>query len=241
MLTKYQIGGRWLGYPQSYQWSAMADRLQSASGVLLGLFLLLHLHFESSILFGKAAFYRVAQILEGGIFTHSGHGIALITQLFSLFMLVVLMVHAATALRRFPVQLGQWRALRNHLHLINHQDSKLWFWQMLTGFMLFFLASMHLVTMITAPEIGPHLSAARVYHDHAWLLYAILLPAVVIHAMIGLYRVAVKWGITTQRAGLRKIAKILIVYLLCLGVASLVTYLFIGSDLSVPVQPYMPH
>ena len=39
--------------------------------------------------------------------------------------------------------------------------------------------------MILNPEIGPHLSAERVYHDNLVVICA-LLPAVVVHAMIGL-------------------------------------------------------
>ena len=61
-----------------------------------------------------------------------------------------------------------------------------------------------------------------------------------IHAMIGLYRVAVKWGLTTKRTGLRKIAKGLIIYLIIIGVLSLVSYLIIGSELSLPVEAYRP-
>ncbi|MCH1931493.1 fumarate reductase cytochrome b subunit [Shewanella sp. A25] len=226
-----------IGHP----WSAKADRLQSATGIMLGGFLLLHMHFESSILLGKEAFYRVVQMLEGGMFSSTGHGFPIVTKLFSVFMLLVVITHAAVALRRFPAQLGQWRALRSHLGGINHRDTHAWFWQLITGFILFFLVPVHLFTMILNPEIGPHLSAERVYHDNAWLLYALLLPAVVIHALIGLYRVAVKWGITQHRSGLRKIAKVLIVYLLCLGIASLVSYVIIGSDLGVPVTPYIPN
>lgn len=225
-----------VGHP----WSAKADRLQSATGILLGCFLLLHIHFESTILLGKETFYQVVQLLEGGMFSSTGHGFPIVTKVFSVFILLVVIVHAAVALRRFPAQLGQWRALRSHLGGINHRDTHAWFWQLITGFMLFFLVPVHLFTMILNPEIGPHLSAERVYHDNAWLLYALLLPAVVIHAMIGLYRVAVKWGITTQRSGLRKLAKVLIIYLLCLGIASLVAYMLIGSELTLPVQPYVP-
>ncbi|MFQ6371546.1 fumarate reductase cytochrome b subunit [Shewanella sp. YIC-542] len=240
MLTRYRIGERWLGYPQSHRWSAIADMLQSASGLLLGLFLLAHLHFESTILLGKAVFYQMVQILEGGWFTHDGHGSAAVTQLFSVFMLLVVMVHAATALRRFPAQKRQWQALRNHNLLINHQDSRLWFWQMITGFMMFFLVPMHLVTMITNPEIGPHLSAARVWHDNFWLVYILLLPAVVVHAMLGLYRLALKWGVSFRRNGLRLLAKILIGYLLLLGLCSLSAYVVIGLGLSLPVAPFVP-
>lgn len=220
--------------------SAKADTLQSVTGVMLGLFLLLHLHFESSILFGKAAFYQVAQFLEGGIFSETGHGFPILTQIFSGVILLIVMVHAAFALRRFPVQRDQWRALRQQMQLIPHQDTHIWFWQLVSGFLLFFLVPAHLFTMITNPDIGPHLSAERVYHHHAWMLYGILLPAVVVHGVFGLYRVALKWGFTRHRFALLTFAKVLLMYLLVLGVASLVAYLVIGHALELPVVPYQP-
>lgn len=224
-----------------HQWSAKADRLQSATGILLGVFLLLHMHFESSILLGKEAFYHIVQLLEGSVFSDTGHGFPIVTKVFSVFMLCMVMVHAAVALRRFPAQLGQWRALRSHLGEVKHKDTNAWFWQLITGFILFFLVPVHLFTMILNPEIGPHLSAERVYLDNVWLLYVLLLPAVVIHAMIGLYRVAIKWGLILNRSGLRKFIKLLIIYLLCLGSASLAAYIFIGRELSIPVQPFIPY
>ncbi|MGL4936370.1 fumarate reductase cytochrome b subunit [Shewanella sp.] len=240
MISTTRVHNRVITPALGHPWSAKADKLQSATGVLLGCFLLLHMHFESTILLGKETFYYVVQLLEGGMLSRDGHGFPVVTQVFSVLILVVVMLHAALALRRFPVQLGQWRALRSHLGGINHKDTHAWFWQLVTGFILFFLVPVHLFTMILNPEIGPHLSAERVYHDNAWLLYALLLPAVVIHAMIGLYRVAIKWGLTLQRQGLRRLVKGLIIYLLCLGSASLVAYLFIGSELSLPVQPFVP-
>jgi len=158
---------------------------------MLGSFLLLHMHFESSILLGKEAFYRVVQLLEGGMFSSTGHGFPIVTKVFSVFMLLVVIVHAAVALRRFPAQLGQWRALRSHMGSINHKDTHAWFWQLISGFILFFLVPVHLFTMILNPEIGPHLSAERVYHNHACLLYALLRPAVGVTAMSGRYGLAV--------------------------------------------------
>ena len=220
-------------------WAARADKLQSLSGVILGLFLLMHLHFESSILFGKEAFYQVAQVLEGGVFSETGHGYPLITQIFSCFMLLVVLLHAVFALRRFPTQIGQWRALRKQMHFLPHEDTKIWFWQMISGFLLFFLVPPHLFTMITNPEIGPHLSAERVYHFNAWILYVLLLPIVTIHAVFGLYRVVVKWGLIEQRFAMLKFAKVLFVYLMVLGMASLLTYILIGHSLSLPVVPYV--
>ncbi|MFK3975939.1 fumarate reductase cytochrome b subunit [Shewanella vesiculosa] len=220
-------------------WAARADKLQSLSGVLLGLFLVLHLHFESSILFGKEAFYQVAQFLEGGVFSETGHGYPLVTQIFSCFMLLVVLIHAVFALRRFPTQLGQWRSLRNQMRFLPHEDTKIWFWQMITGFLLFFLVPTHLFTMIIHPEIGPHLSAERVYHFNAWALYILLLPIVAVHGVFGLYRVVVKWGLVEQRFAMLKFAKVLLAYLMVLGVASLLTYILIGHSLALPVVPYM--
>lgn len=228
------------GGPFGQAWSARADCLQSLTGVLLGAFLLVHMHFEASILLGKETFYRVVQLLEGGMFSATGHGFPLVTQIFSVFILVIVVVHAALALRRFPVQLGQWRALRGFMANIKHKDTRAWYWQMVTGFILFFLVSAHLATMILNPEIGPHLSAERVYHGHAWILYVVLLPIVLIHGIIGLYRVFLKWGVCSNRSMLRLIAQVLFVYLLCLGLLSLVTYISIGSELTLPIQPFIP-
>ncbi len=223
-----------------HPWSAKADRLQSITGLMLGCFLMAHLHFESSILLGKETFYHVVQFLEGGMFSETGHGFPAVTKGFSILILAIVMLHAGVALRRFPVQLGQWRALRTHLGGIAHKDTHAWFWQMVTGFVLFFLVPAHLFTMILNPEIGPHMSASRVFHDNAWLLYLLLLPAVVVHAMIGLYRVAVKWGFTCKRSALRKFAKCMIIYLCIVGLASLVSYIVIGANLSYPFELYQP-
>ncbi|MGI2260277.1 fumarate reductase cytochrome b subunit [Shewanella sp. GXUN23E] len=224
-----------------HHWSAKVDRLQSATGVLMGVFLLFHLHFESSILLGKDAFYHVVHLLEGSMFSDDGKGFPIITQIISVFMLLVFVVHALTALRRFPTQLGQWRALQSSLNTINHRDTRIWYFQLLTGAALFFLVPVHLFEMIQAPAIGPNMSAERVYHDNTWLLYALLLPAVVVHAVFGLYRVAVKWGVTFQREKLRAFAHMLLIYLMVLGIASLMCYLLIGSELSLPVTPYSPN
>ena len=78
---------------------------------------------------------------------------------------------------------------------MKHEDTTLWWWQVVTGFAMFFLASIHLHVMLTRPErIGPFESADRVWSEHYWPLYLVLLFAVELHGGIGLYRLAVKWG-----------------------------------------------
>ena len=56
-----------------------------------------------------------------------------------------------------------------------------------------------------------------------WLPYAVLLVCVEFHASIGLYRMAVKWGVFSRlgRATLRAIEKLLLWFFLGLGIVIL--------------------
>ena len=57
---------------------------------------------------------------------------------------------------------------------MKHEDTTLWYWQVVTGFALFFLASVHLYIMLTRPDrIGPFESADRVWTDLMWPLYLV--------------------------------------------------------------------
>ena len=79
--------------------------------------------------------------------------------------------------------------------MLRHEDTTLWWVQAVTGFALFFLASVHLYQMLMHPgDIGPYESADRVWSGRWWPLYLVLLFAVELHGGVGLYRLAVKWG-----------------------------------------------
>jgi fumarate reductase subunit C len=119
--------------------------------------------------------------------------------------------------------------------MMRHEDTTLWFWQVFTGFALFFLASVHLYLMLTRPDrIGPFESADRVWSDYLWPLYILLLLAVELHGGIGLYRLAVKWdwfGGVDPRATRRRLKLLkwaLTVFFLVLGFATLAAYIKIG-------------
>jgi fumarate reductase subunit C len=105
----------------------------------------------------------------------------------------------------------------------------------LTGFALFFLASIHLYTMLSRPDrIGPFESADRIWSDHFWPLYLVLLFVVELHGGIGLYRLAVKWGwfggadSKAGRARLKTLKWALTGFFLVLGLATLAAYIKIG-------------
>ena len=150
-------------------------------------------------------------------------------------ILVLFVGHALLAVRKFPINYAQWRSFRTHMAHIKHEDTTLWFWQVVTGFALFFLATIHLYVMLTQPgKIGPYESADRVWSDVYWPLYLVLLFVVEIHGGIGLYRLCIKWGWfgTAERGASRRRLKVLkwalTAFFLVLGLATLAAYIKIG-------------
>lgn len=217
------------------RWPARLDVLQSATGLALGLFMWVHMLFVSSILLGKDAMWTVARLFEGHfLFGRPQYWLVslLVATVFTLFV-----VHAALALRKFPSSYRQYRTCRDHVGAMRHEDTTLWYWQVVTGFALFFMASVHLYIMMTRPDrIGPFESADRVWTDLMWPLYLVMLFAVEFHGGVGLYRVALKWGWfergdpAATRRWLRRFKWALTAFFLALGVATLLAYVRIGIE-----------
>ncbi len=216
-------------------WPARLDRLQSGSGLLLGLFMWGHMFFVSSILLGGDAMWTVARFFEGYfVFGRPIHGVV---SLIVACVFVLFIGHAALALRKFPQNYRQFRTYREHMGEMKHDDTTLWYWQVVTGFALFFMASVHLYIMLTHPDrIGPFESADRVWTDLMWPLYLVMLFAVEFHGGVGLYRVALKWGWfergdpAATRRWLRRFKWTLTAFFLALGVATLLAYVRIGIE-----------
>ncbi len=228
-------GGRPIGSSRASRIPARLDLVQSASGLALALFMWAHMAFVSSILLGKDAMWTVTKFFEGYyVFGRSYPGIVSVV-VATIIALVV--CHALLAVRKFPINYRQFATFRGHMRSMRHEDTTLWFWQVVTGFALFFLASVHLYVMLTRPErIGPFASADRVWSDHFWPLYIFLLLAVEVHAGVGLYRLAVKWGWfagedpDATRRRLKTVKWAMTVFFLVLGFATLGAYVKIGID-----------
>jgi fumarate reductase subunit C len=175
------------------RWPARLDLLQSASGLFLGLFLMAHMFFVSSILISQEAFYTVARFFEGAWLL--GKPQPMLVSGVVIVIMVVFIVHAWLAMRKFPAGYRQYRAFVAHKNRLRHGDTSLWWLQIWTGFALFFMATIHLYDMLTQPAlIGPYESADRVWSGSMWPLYLMLLFAAELHASVGLYRLAIKWG-----------------------------------------------
>ncbi len=207
---------------------ALLDLVQSVTGFLLVAFLCVHLLLDAAILIGTPAADAVAQAFEGKYLF--GGSYPWIVSLAGLGLLVLILVHAVLAMRKLPHTTREYLTLRDHLRGFRHGDTRLWWWQALTGVALFFLVAPHLYVVITRPEaIGALESAHRVWAERAWLLYAVLLPVVLLHAGAGSYRLAVKWGWpAAPRSRIRRWVWGIAGSYLALGVAALVAYAMLG-------------
>jgi fumarate reductase subunit C len=209
------------------------DVLQSLSGLFLVLFVWAHMFFESSILLGKDAMFRVTRMFEGEPLL--GKPYPQLVSAVGVVIFLLIAVHAILALRKFPANYRQYRQFHRHMGALRHPDTTGWYVQVVTGYCLFFLVSVHLYMVISQPgNIGPYASADRIWSGRFWLLYALLLIAVHVHAGIGIYRLAMKWAPPSAanakrvRARLKIALWLIVAFFLCLGTASLITYSVIG-------------
>jgi len=214
---------------------AKLDFLQSATGLFLAIFMIFHMLFVSTILISKDFMYSVTKAFEFNFIFKGGSSLPVFIAI--AIVALVFVFHAFLAMRKFPISYREVLRLKTHSDLMNHGDTKLWIIQIITGFALFFLGSVHLYIMLTNPaNIGPYASSDRVYSDMMWTLYIFLLVAVEFHGAIGLYRLSVKWGwfegsnAKESRAKLKKAKWILSGVMLSLGVATLIAYAMIGAE-----------
>ena len=216
-------------------WPARLDLLQSTSGLVLAVFMWGHLFFVASILVSEEFMWAVTRMFEG--YFLFGRAYPGIVSLIVALVALIFALHAALALRKFPASHGQYRAFQAHRRLLRHADTNLWWVQVVTGFLLFFLATPHLYQMLMHPAaIGPYASADRTWSGAWWSLYLPLLFCVELHGGIGLYRLAVKWGwfqgedAVRARARLKAVKWALTAFLLVLGLLTLAAYMKIGYE-----------
>lgn len=216
---------------------AKLDLWQSLTGLALALFMWAHLILVSSILVSKDAMFFVTRLLEGSLDPLNEAGTSVLPMIAAILVLVLFVAHAGLAMRKFPMNWKQFRTMRGHVKLMKHSDTTQWWIQAITGFVMFFLGSAHLIIMASnADKIGPYMSAERFVTWGLWPMYIVLLFCVELHGAIGLYRLAVKWGVfdgkdpRKNRKRLKKVKMGITVFFLTLGVLSFVAYVKIGME-----------
>jgi len=212
---------------------ARLDFIQSLTGLILAVFIMGHILFEASILVSHEMMYRVTIMFEGYYFfgeTYPG-----IISFLAGAIFVIFITHALLAMRKFPSTYKQYKIIREHTGRMKHEDSSLWLLQVITGFIMFFIGSVHLYIMMTQPSnIGPFASSSRVVDEYMGFLYFSLLLSVVSHAFVGLYRLALKWGFMdggdtkVSRKRFNLVMKIMIALYIVVGLSSLAKYTTIG-------------
>jgi len=212
---------------------ARLDFLQSLTGLILALFITGHIMFEASILISNEMMYRVTIMFEGYYFF--GEKYPGIISFLAAAISVIFVIHAGIAMKKIPSSYRNFRVISNHMKGMKHEDSSLWMIQVITGFMMFFMGSVHLYIMMSQPsDIGPFASSSRVVDEFMGPLYFMLLISVVSHAFIGLYRLALKWGFMegkntkVSRARFKLLMKAMIAIYIIVGLASLAKYTYIG-------------
>lgn len=212
---------------------ARLDFLQSFTGLILAIFIMGHILFEASILISNEMMYRVTIMFEGYYFF--GEKYPGIISFLAASIFIIFIVHAGIAMKKFPSSYRNYKVMKNHVSRMKHEDTSLWIIQIITGFMMFFIGSVHLYMMIAEPgDIGPYASSNRIVNEFMGPLYFMLLIAVISHAFIGLYRLALKWGFMegnntkVSRARFKLLMKILIAAYIIIGLSSLAKYTYIG-------------
>jgi fumarate reductase subunit C len=196
------------------------ELISGGSGLILALFMWGHMMFVGSILAGTHGFDWLALQLE----------IYFIAQPTVVIIFALFLVHAVLAARKIPAQLEERRkiiALGRELKSNAHEESILWIWQVRTGMIVLVLGSFHLVLLgidVFTPLFGERIGIESVttlerVQAGLWIPYAILLICVEFHASVGLYRLAVKWGVFAKlgRATLHRIERIILWLFLGLG------------------------
>lgn len=215
---------------------ARLDFLQSGTGLILGLFMWVHMLLVGSIILGKGSFNFVAKNMELAFLSDTGHGfpIAVFFAVFIIFTLFI--IHALLGVRKFPISWKQHRILRDQMQMMNHTDTNLWYIQVVTGFLMFFLGSVHLYIMLTHPDIDPYISADRIISGNMWPLYLVLLICVELHATIGLYRLCMKWGwfagkdARKSRKTLKALKNRATIFFMTIGILALLVFVVIGIN-----------
>jgi fumarate reductase subunit C len=217
------------------RWPAWLDIAQGLTGLALVLFMWAHMFMVSSILLGKDAFYFVARMFEGQYIF--GRPYPLLVSFIVAVIFVIFAVHALIAIRHMPNSYREYRSFWLHSRSLRHPDTTLWLIQVITGLLLMFFASVHLYGMFTQPgNIGPYASSDRMVTGVMWPLYLLLLFAVELHAGIGIYRLALKWGWPSgknprqTRRILNRVKWAISVFFIVLGLMTLSAYIKIGME-----------
>ncbi len=190
--------------------SGYTDVVQMLTGVLLCLFVFMHMLLVSSVILSPNLMNGIAGFLETSYLAQIGGPI----------LLLVIVLHFILAARKMPFSPVELREFWRQARMMHHLDTWLWLVQVVTAIIILVLASAHVIILSNLP-ISAQKSAAAIQGGMV-PFYLLLFAAVDLHIAIGLYRIGVKFGILTRENRLqwRKYALYLVIGLALLSLAT---------------------
>lgn len=195
------------------------DFWQAASGALLALFVCVHLILEGSVVLSPALTNGIAWLLEA----------TFLTQVVAPVIILLVVFHFWIAARKMPFRAGELGVFVRHSKSLREADTWLWLVQVFTAVVILAGAFFHVYTVMTDLPITVDGSSKRL-HDGWLAFYVVFLPCVILHTGIGIYRLAVKFGICSRagRDRFRKAVWIIMACYLALGTLALTRVWFLG-------------
>ena len=160
----------------------------SVSGLALAAFMLMHMSLLSTVLIGARTMDDLASFLERSYLVQIGAAP----------LILLGIAHVFLAARKVPTTFQQQWVLVRQMRRLNHLDTWTWAFQVLSGAALLVFVSIHLWVMLTdlpieAAKSGDHVSGIYLWFD---IPFVLLVQG---HIFVGLYRIAVKWGLLARR------------------------------------------
>lgn len=195
------------------------DFWQALSGAVLALFICVHLILEGSVVISPALTNSIAWLLE----------VTWMAQIAAPILILIIVAHFVIAARKMPFRAGELGIFVDHSKSLKESDTWLWLVQVATAIIILVGAFAHVFTVMTDMPIEVSGSVKRL-HDGWLLFHAIFLPSLILHTGIGVYRLAVKFGICTKanREKVRKGIWIVMACYLALGALALTRVWFMG-------------
>lgn len=195
------------------------DFWQAASGALLALFVCVHLILEGSVVLSPALTNGIAWLLEA----------TFLTQVVAPVIILLVVFHFWIAARKMPFRANELAIFVRHSRSLREADTWLWLVQVFTAVVILVGVFFHVYTVMTNLPINVAGSVKRL-HDGWLAFYVVFLPCVILHTGIGVYRLAVKFGICSRagRDRFRKAVWIIMACYLALGTLALTRVWFLG-------------
>ncbi len=198
--------------------ASVAELLVSLSGVALALFMFMHLGLLFSVVIGSHAMDSLASFLEDNYLLQAGAPL----------LIAALVVHVLLTSRKVPTTVRQQVAMGKNVRRLRHFDTWTWVFQVVTGTLMLVLVAIHLWIILTHLPISAETSSARVRHIYYLVMYAPFVLLAESHTSLGLYRVAVTWGIVRREAA-HITTTLWAVAILSIGFTILATFYSLGA------------